>query len=331
LKQRFTPIFLGDKVSELKVYYSLEEVPPIKNPVITLGTFDGVHLGHQKIIDFLNKSAKRVNGESVLFTFHPHPRTVLHPDDHNLELIQNIDKRIQRLEEAGIKHLILHPFTIDFSRMTATEFVRNILVNQLNVKVMTIGYNHHFGKNREGDIELLRELSPVYNFEVEEIPAFRQNDLSISSTKIRNAIKTGDIKTANAFLGTPFSFSGKVIEGDQIGGELGYPTANIGEIADIQITPASGAYAVKAKINSDSFDGMMNIGTRPTVTNSKEQRIEVHLFDFKGDLYGKDIEVILIDKIRDERSFDNRDELINQLGKDEVNCRRILDRTHIRI
>ena len=309
----------------MKVYYSVEEVPEIKNPVLTLGTFDGVHLGHQKIIDFLNKSAQRVGGESVLFTFHPHPRIVLHPDDHNLELIQNIKRRIQRLEEAGIDHLILLPFTVDFARQTATEFVRNILVNKLNVKVLTIGYNHHFGRNREGNIELLRELAPIYNFEVEEIPALRDGELSISSTKIRNAVKSGDIDLANKFLGTPFCFVGKVTEGDKIGGTIGFPTANIGSIEETQVIPNNGVYAVYVKLEKAKYNGMMNIGFRPTVSDASERRIEVNLFDFDRDIYGKEIEIFVIAGIREEESFGSLDELKAQLSKDEITCKRILD------
>lgn len=311
----------------MKVYHSLEEVPEIKNPVITLGTFDGVHLGHQKIIDFLNSGAERVGGESVLFTFHPHPRMVLHPNDHNLELIQTIDQRIACLEKAGIKHLVLHPFTTEFSRMSATEFVRNILVNKLNVRVMTIGYNHHFGKNREGDIHLLKELGQVYNFEVEEIPALRLDELSVSSTKIRNAIKAGDIKTANIFLGAPFSFYGTIVRGDKIGTQLGFPTANIVKKEDTQLTPGEGVYAVKVKIEGQELDGMMNIGFRPTVTRESERRTEVHILDFSQDVYGKDIEVIMVEKIRNENSFSSMEELKNQLKKDEEVCRRILDQS----
>ena len=315
----------------MKVYHSVDEVPEIKNPVITLGTFDGVHLGHQEIINFLNESAQKVDGESVLFTFHPHPRMVLHPDDHNLELIQNIDQRIKRLEEAGVQHLILHPFTREFAKQSATEFVRNILVNKLNVKVLTIGYNHHFGKNREGNIELLRELGPVYNFEVQEIPAMRHGDLSISSTKIRRAIKDGDITKANAFLGNPFCFEGEVKSGDKIGSKIGFPTANIGAVDETQIIPAVGVYAVNIKVGAEMYQGMMNIGYRPTVSNESEKRIEVNIFDFSDDIYGTKLEIYVIGRIRDEQSFSSIDELKDQLGKDEINSKRILDKSPVRV
>ncbi|MBD3636025.1 MAG: bifunctional riboflavin kinase/FAD synthetase [Crocinitomicaceae bacterium] len=315
----------------MRVYHSVDEVPEIKNPVITLGTFDGVHLGHQKIISFLKESAERVDGETVLFTFHPHPRMVLYPDDHNLELIQNIKRRTQRLEEEGIDHLILHPFTKEFARQSATEFVRNILVNKLNVKVLTIGYNHHFGKNREGNIDLLKELAPIYNFEVQEIPALRHGELSISSTKIRRAIKDGDITKANAFLGAPFNFSGTVVKGDKIGTQLGYPTANIGEIEKTQVIPKIGVYAVRVRVEGRLHSGMMNIGYRPTVTDSSEKRIEVHLFDFDNSIYGTEIEIYVIAKTRDEKSFSSVDELKEQLAIDEINCKRILDQSPARV
>ncbi len=315
----------------MKVYYSLEEVPLIKNPVLTLGTYDGVHTGHQKIIDFLNKSAERIGGESVLFTFHPHPRMVLHPDDHNLELIQNVERRIERLEEAGIDHLILFPFTKEFSRMGATEFVRNILVNQLNVKLLTIGYDHHFGRNREGNIELLKELAPVYNFEVEEIPAFQLEEVNVSSTKIRKAIHAGDMETANLYLGRPFRFTGKVVEGDQIGNTIGFPTANIGNIEDTQIIPKLGAYTVQVRVDGEIHAGMMNIGYRPTINDKRERRIEVNLFDFNKNIYGLKVEVFVLNRIREEQNFNSLDELKSQLEKDEKESRNFLDNKHIAI
>jgi riboflavin kinase/FMN adenylyltransferase len=267
----------------------------------------------------------------VLFTFHPHPRIVLHPEDHNLELIQSIDRRVKKLEKAGIDHLILHPFTKEFAKQSATEFVRNVLVNKLNVKLMTIGYNHHFGRNREGNIDLLRELAPIYSFEVEEIPAFRHGDLSISSTKIRRAIKDGDITKANAFLGSPFCFKGNVIQGDKIGSEIGFPTANLNVIEETQIIPAIGVYAVRVKKDGDIYSGMMNIGVRPTVSSNSDKRIEVHIFNFDETIYGTDIEVFVIAKIRDEMSFGSLEELKTQLSKDEINCKRILDRSAARV
>lgn len=308
----------------MKVYRSVDEIPSIKNPVVTLGTYDGVHLGHQEIISFLKKNAKRTGGETVLFTFHPHPRMVLYPEDHGMKLIQSIDERIEKLERFGIDHLILFPFTEEFSRLSATEFVRDILVNKLNVSMMTIGYNHHFGRNREGNLELLKELGIVYDFKVEEIPAFRTGDISISSTKIRKAIQCGDLQTAKLYLGESFSFKGKVVRGDQIGSKIGFPTANMQLLTPHQIIPTNGVYAVKVKYANRTIKGMMNIGQRPTVSELKEQRIEVHLFDFNEDIYDNIIDVQFIARVRDEQEFESLEALTNQLKNDQATCLHML-------
>lgn len=304
----------------MKVYRSIEEIPSIKNPVVTLGTYDGVHLGHQEIISFLKRNAERIGGETVLFTFHPHPRMVLHPDDHGMKLIQSIDERISKLERFGIDHLILFPFTEEFSRLSATEFVRDILVNKINVAVMNIGYNHHFGRNREGNLELLKELGIVYDFQVEEIPAFRTGDISISSTKIRKAIHSGDLKTAQKYLGEAFAFKGSVVRGDQIGTKIGFPTANIEPESPNQIIPASGVYAVKVHFGNHELKGMMNIGLRPTVSSKKEQRLEVHLFDFNDDIYDEVLHITFIERIRDEQEFESLEALTMQLKNDQATC-----------
>jgi riboflavin kinase/FMN adenylyltransferase len=308
----------------MKVYYSIDEVPEIKNAVLTLGTFDGVHLGHQEIINFLIKSAQSLDGETVLFTLYPHPRIVLNPTDHGMTLIQSIDERIKKLERFGIDHLILYPFSVDFSRLSATEFVRDILVNKINVKLMTIGYNHHFGRNREGNLELLKELGVTYDFAVQEIPAYSKSDIKISSTKIRNAIKEGDIIKANEFLGEPFKFEGKVMYGDQIGTKIGFPTANIAPTNENQVIPQNGVYAVKVKIQNKSYGGMMNIGTRPTVENSNEHRIEVNLFDFDEMIYGQEVSVSVFNRIRSEQSFESLEALKEQLEHDKAACHHIL-------
>lgn len=305
------------------VHYSSEKLGLIKKPVLTIGTFDGVHLGHQAILNHLKNIAQKIGGQTVVFTFHPHPRIALNPEDHGLELIQTVDDRIEKLSKAGIDHLFLYPFSKEFSRMSAVEFVRNILVNELHVHTLTIGYNHHFGRNREGNIDLLRELSPVYGFNVEEIPAYAEDEVNISSTKIREAISEGNIRTANQYLGNTFHFKGTVVKGDQIGSKIGFPTANIS--ADItQLLPKSGVFAVKVQIGTDLKDGMMNIGKRPTVSDSGEKRVEIHVFDFNGDLYGKDLVVFLIDQVREEQNFPSIEALKEQLKADEINCRNIL-------
>lgn len=308
----------------MKVYHSTDEIPLIKNPVLTLGTFDGVHSGHLEVINELKNAAKEINGETVLFTFHPHPRMVLHPDDHNLELIQPIEERIDKLEKAGIEHLVLFPFTKEFSRLSAVEFVRNILVNQIHIKILAIGYNHHFGRNREGNIDLLKELGPTYNFQVREIEAMRKGELSVSSTKIRKAIKNGDLPLANQFLGRNFSLKGIVVKGDKLGSKIGFPTANIQITDPYQIIPKEGAYAVKVELKGTIYDGMMNIGIRPTVANTGEMRIEAHLIDFNQDIYDEELKIFFIERIRDEKQFTSLDKLKAQLATDEQTCRHIL-------
>lgn len=308
----------------MKVYHSLDHIPAIKHPVLTIGTFDGVHLGHQSILNHLKKTAQQIGGETVVFTFHPHPRIALHPDDHGLELIQPIDERIKKLELLGIDHLILCPFTKEFSRITATEFVRNILVNQLHIHTITIGYNHHFGRNREGSLELLKELGLVYNFKVEQIPAFVESEKNVSSTKIREAVQAGSIKLANRLLGTAFSFAGKVVEGDKLGTKIGFPTANM-LIDKIQLIPSDGVFAVRVNLNDQIYDGMMNIGKRPTISKTGDRRVEIHLFDFSENIYGKELVVYLIDRIREEQNFKSVEALTEQLKKDEITAKNILE------
>ncbi|MBI3133906.1 MAG: bifunctional riboflavin kinase/FAD synthetase [Bacteroidetes bacterium] len=308
----------------MKVHQSLENLPFIKKPVLTLGTFDGVHLGHQSILNHLMATARQIGGESVVFTFHPHPRVALNPDDHGLELIQTIEERIEKLEKMGVDHLILFPFTREFSRLSATEFVRNILVNQLHIHTLTIGYNHHFGRNREGSIELLRELAPVYGFFVDEIPAVTESLTSVSSTKIREAISTGNIKEANLFLGSTYHFKGTVVQGDRIGTKIGFPTANV-KTPSIQLIPKSGVFAVKVKHHNKVYHGMMNIGNRPTVSAGGERRVEIHIFNFSETIYGDELVVYLIDRVREEKNFASLEALTEQLKHDETHCRHILE------
>lgn len=308
----------------MNVYYSVDEIPPIKNVVLTIGTFDGVHLGHQEIIAFLKESADKVAGETVLFTFHPHPRMVLHPNDHGMQLIQSIEERMKKLEAFGIDHLILFPFSVEFSRLSPTEFVRDILVNKINVHTMTIEYNHHFGRNREGNLELLKELGAAYDFAVQEIPAFQDEDVKISSTKIRNAILEGEVSKANRFLGEPFFFEGTVVKGEQLGTKIGYPTANIRTKGENQIIPKQGVYAVQAIINGTAYGGMMNIGTRPTVSESNETKIEVNLFDFDQSIYDETIMIKVLNWVRSEKTFESLEGLKEQLKNDKTACLHIL-------
>ncbi len=301
----------------MKVFQGFDQIKEIKNPVLTIGTFDGVHLGHQKIIDQLNFEAEKIGGESVLFTFYPHPRMILYPESHGLKLIQTQAEKIDKLRRMGLQNVVIHPFTKDFSRLSAIEFVRDFLVNQLGVKKLVIGYDHQFGKNREGSIEFLLEVCETYGFEVIEIAAQEIDEVNVSSTKIRHAIKTGDVETANTFLGEPFLFNGTVVEGSALGRELGYPTANIDVESGIKLIPGNGVYAVIVEVDGVLHEGMMNIGVRPTIENETTAKIEVHLFDFNSNLYGKSLTVQLLSRSRDEIKFNSLDELKNQLKKDE--------------
>jgi riboflavin kinase/FMN adenylyltransferase len=308
----------------VNIYTDLSEINHIKRPVLTIGTYDGVHLGHQKILNFLKEKAKEVNGESVVFTFYPHPRMVLYPNDHNLELLQTIDERIEKLSKIGINHLIVFPFSKEFSRLSAVEFVRDILVNQINIHTLVVGYDHQFGRNREGTKDVLNELAPIYNFNVVEIPAFLKDEVKISSTKIRFALKNGQIEIAKEYLGEYYSIQGDVVQGDKIGNKIGFPTANIYVKEDYKLIPAKGVYAVKVIINNYEFSAMLNIGNRPTISNSGEKRIEVHIFDFNKDIYNQKIKVEFVKMIRKEKTFSNLEELKQQLILDENKCRTIL-------
>jgi riboflavin kinase/FMN adenylyltransferase len=308
----------------VKVYQGIDKFEKISNAVVTSGTFDGVHIGHQTILNRLNEVAKKTNGESVLLTFFPHPRMVLQ-EDAELKLLNTIEEKTELLEKAGVQHLIIHPFTKEFSRTSSLEFVRDILVNQIGTKKLVIGYDHHFGRNREGSFEHLKEFGPVYGFDVEEISAQDIDNVNVSSTKIRKALVAGDVKTANSYLGHTFQLSGIVVHGKQIGRELGYPTANVDLQNNYKLIPANGVYAVTAKVNGNSFEGMLNIGTRPTIDdNDGELSIEVNLFNFNEDIYGESISLSLIERIRDEKKFENKEELIAEMEKDQVKCQNIL-------
>lgn len=306
----------------MKIYNGFEDIENIPNAVMTIGTFDGVHVGHQKIIQRLNAEATKINGESVLFTFFPHPRMVIFPDDHGLKLIQTQSEKIENLRRLGLKHLIIFPFTKAFANISAEDFVRKYLVEKLHVKTIVVGYDHQFGKNREGTLEHLQKLSKELPFNVIEIPAHEIDEVNVSSTKIRSAILLGDIATANIYLKEPFEISGKVIHGKKLGRTIGYPTANI-EVADpLKILPAIGVYAVKVFLeNGDAHYGMMNIGTNPTVTDTLSIKLEVHIFDFSGDLYDQNIRVQLLKRTRDEHHFESVEILRHQIQEDEKTIR----------
>ncbi len=307
----------------MKVYRGLEQYNTVKNAVVTTGTYDGVHLGHKTIIKHLKNIAKKNNGETVVLTFHPHPRMVLQ-ENSDIKLLGTIDERINSLEEAGIDHLIIIPFTKEFSRISSLEFVRDILVNQVGTKKLVIGYDHHFGRNREGSFEHLVEFGPMYGFEVEEIPAIDVKDVNVSSTKIREALAEGDISKAKEYLGRNYSLSGIVVAGEQIGRQMGFPTANIKIKESIKLIPEIGVYAVKVFHNENQHNGMLNIGYRPTIGNQNELSIEVNLFDFNANLYDEELKIEFISKIRNEKQFKDVGQLKEQLERDLINCKKIL-------
>ena len=307
----------------MRIFKGIDDLGAFKNSVVTIGTFDGVHKGHQKILSRLDNLANEMSGESILFTFYPHPRMVVFPDNHNLKLIQTIDEKIDALRDFGLDNLIIYPFTKEFSRLTAFEFVRDILVEKLKVKTLVIGYDHQFGRNREGDLEFLKESAKIFDFNVEEISAEEVQEVNVSSTKIRQSLLNGEIERTNEFLGRSFQCSGVVVEGQKIGRTIGFPTANIDLNNQHKILPKDGVYAVRAEINGIFYNGMMNIGFNPTVLSkeSTEKKIEVHLFDFDADIYGEHMAVFLYRYIRNEKTFSNLEALKSQLKYDSKEVR----------
>ena len=312
----------------MKVYTDIDQFGPIEKPFVTIGTYDGVHFGHRVILNKLIKQAKAVGGESVLLTFYPHPRMILFPDDNDLKLLTAQPEKIKLLEKLGIEHLIIIPFTVEFSRMKAFEFVRDILVNKIGVHKLIIGYDHQFGRNREGSLKQLEEYAPMFEFEIEEIPAQDIDTVKISSPKIRNALMRGDIKTADEYLGYEYPISGEVIRGNQIGRSLGFPTANIQYNNHYKLIPANGVYAVEIRVKETTYKGMMNIGRRPTINDHDAGlTLEVNIFNFDEIIYGKVITVLLRRRIRDEIKFKNLEQLSAQLVKDKATIERYFRET----
>lgn len=290
------------------------------NPVLTIGTFDGVHLGHRKIISRLHDLAASIDGESVIFTFDPHPRKVVAPSETNLRLLTTLDEKIALFEEAGIDHLIVYPFTPEFAKLTYEEFVEQILVGQIHVKSLVVGYDHKFGKGRQGDFDLLKSCADRLDFQIEKLDVLLVNESNVSSTKIREAIQVGDFETANAYLGYPFTIHGMVVEGQRLGRTIGYPTANIDAMDPDKIIPGYGVYAVRVTVRNQTYTGMLNIGSRPTVNHNADHRtVEVNLFDFSDDIYGEPVEVVFYHKLREEQKFASLDALKEQLSQDRIN------------
>jgi len=299
----------------MKTFHSIESFTPKTPTVLTIGTFDGIHIGHKKILERLINTAENKELESLVLTFFPHPRMVLQKDA-GIKLIHTIDEREHILASLGINNLIIQPFSKEFSRLSATEFVRDILVNQLNVKHIIVGYDHRFGRNRTANIDTLKEFGEIHDFTVEEISAQDIDAVSVSSTKIRNALTKGNIQIANSYLGTNFQLKGTVTKGKGIGKTINFPTANINVAESYKMIPKNGVYIAKAKIENNSYFGMMNIGNNPTV-NGTTQSIEIHLFNFNKDIYHKEISISILKRVRDEHKFDSIDTLKLQLQKDK--------------
>ena len=306
----------------MKVIYNINNYRPKKTAILTIGTFDGVHVGHQKIIGDLVSKAKKEDSCSIVLTFFPHPRMVLQKDTQ-LKMIDTLDEKKKLLEKLGVEFLIVQPFTLEFSRITAIEYTRDFLVNGLGISKLIIGYDHRFGRNREATVEDLKHFGLDYNFIVEEIPVQDIESIAVSSTKIRNAIMAGKIKKANQYLGRPFTLSGTIIKGDKIGRKIGFPTANLYIEQKYKLKPQNGVYLVQCHFNNQKYFGMMNIGKRPTVLG-KENQIETYFFDFYGNLYGKKLNIDLLEKIRYEQKYDSLESLGNQLSIDQKSCQELI-------
>jgi len=287
------------------------------NPVVTIGTFDGVHLGHRKILQRVCNLAETANGTSVIITFWPHPRLVLYPEETDLKLLSTFKEKAKLLQDFGINHLIKIPFTESFAKLTSQEFIVKILVKAVGTKKLVIGYDHRFGNDREGGFQHLVDNASNYGFEVEEIPRQEVDNIGISSSKIRKALFDGEIESANEFLGRPYNISGQVVTGDQIGRDMGFPTANIQVNDQFKLIPSVGIYAVKVNISGEAFKGMLYIGSRPTLNQSK-QSIEVNIFDFDNNIYDEKIDIFFYSQLRKDAKFDNLDQLKAQLEKDKI-------------
>lgn len=307
----------------MKIYHGIDDFTRLDYAVVTSGTFDGVHVGHQKILNRLREIASRNNGETVVITFWPHPRLVLHPEDDTLKLLNTFEEKAELLKEQGIQHLVRIPFTKEFSQYTSEEFIQKILVETIGTKKLVIGYDHRFGHNREGSFEQLKINAPRYGFEVEEIPRQDVDHVGVSSSKVRKALEEGDIDTTTHFLDRPYALTGRVVMGDKLGRLLGYPTANIEIDTKYKLIPADGIYAVTVLHEHTTYKGMLYIGNRPTVNGTK-RNIEVNIFDFAKDIYGESLTLYFHKLIRGDAKFSDLEGLKVQLEIDKQDALRIL-------
>ncbi|GAB3510465.1 bifunctional riboflavin kinase/FAD synthetase [Spirosoma knui] len=307
----------------MMIHRGLDDLQPLVNAVVTSGTFDGVHRGHQTILSRLTEVAKLSGGESVLITYWPHPRTVVSNDSQNLRLLTTLDEKIELLAQAGVDHLIVIPFTRSFSQLTSEEYIRQILIDKIGTKKLVIGYDHRFGRDREGGFDYIQAHQSAYGFEVEEIPRQDVEAVGVSSSRIRAALSEGNVDTANRFLGRAYNLTGTIIKGQQLGRTIGFPTANLQVDDPIKLIPANGVYAVDVLYGGQTLGGMLNIGYRPTVGGTN-QTIETYIFDFDKDIYGEHMTLKFRAFLRPEQKFDGLPALVAQLKRDEESARKIL-------
>ena len=309
----------------MQIHYNIEALPVFKNAVITIGTFDGVHMGHRQVIDKLKSEAKAINGETVIITFHPHPRKVVSSTILGIRLINTLHEKIELLTQLDIDHLVVVPFTDAFANQPAEDYLKNFLIDKFHPHTIIIGYDHRFGRDRLGDYRLLEKEVAKYNYQLKEIPKHILEDISISSTNIREAILHSDIATADKLLGYEFFFSGVVVHGNKLGRTLGYPTANLKVMDEEKIVPGNGIYAVYAQVegSSEKLKAMMSIGFRPTV-DGKTRVIEVNIFDFNKDIYDQSLKVYVKKYLREEVKFDGLEALVKQIDQDKINSLNVL-------
>jgi riboflavin kinase/FMN adenylyltransferase len=307
----------------MAIFHNINNLPAFNNAVLTIGTFDGVHEGHKVILREVVSHAKAAKGTSILLTFEPHPRKLLFPEQP-LGIITPLEQKLELIKKEGIEHIVVVPFSREFSNLSAQEYVRDFLVGIFHPHTIIIGYDHHFGHDRTGNIKLLKEYAPTYHYELIEIAAQLIDQATVSSTKIRHAITDGRMEEASHMLGRDYTLKGTVVSGNKLGRTLGYPTANLQPADKDQIVPAIGIYAIRVIHNGMIYDGMLSIGYNPTVTDKKELRIEANIFNFDKDIYGDTIELVFIKKLRDEQKFNSLDELVAQLHKDKEETKRTL-------
>jgi len=311
----------------MNIHHSLDSIHHLQNAVVTSGTFDGVHIGHQKILNRLKEISFQSGGESVVLTFWPHPRLVVSDDSQDLQLLSTIDEKIELFDQLGIQHLVIIPFTRAFSELTSEEFIQQVLVKKIGTKKLVIGYDHRFGRNREGSFEFLKNNCAEYGFEVEEIPRQDIEDLAISSTRIRQALLSGQVGVAKGLLGRSYALSGTVVKGKQLGRTIGFPTANLHLHESYKLVPCNGVYVINAHYQGDVFPAMLNIGVRPTVDGTT-RTIEAHLLDFDKEIYGEDLTLELLQYLRPEQKFGGLDALVNQIRIDQHNALSYFARFH---